>query len=187
MKAIIISKLRAEQDPSIEEIHNATCGIVFLGTPHKGSDVAWFGVCLAWITAPFFGSNKMLLKSLTYHDAELVNRQFLFSSSCGPQMKICSFYETLPTRFMGFPLGLVGPPRFYKVGYAYKDVQIVNRTSASFDSGDILSNGMDKDHSGLNKFGDRRDPDYEQICSAIRNITEASKSSSYVRGSRQQG
>ena len=68
-----------------------------------------------------------------------------------------------------------------------KDTQVVDRTSASFDSGDIFNSGMDKDHSGLNKFGDRRNPDYEQIRSTIRDIMEASKSSSYVRGSRQQG
>ena len=106
-KALII----AQREKSFSEIHKATRGIIFLGTPHRGSDASLLGLCIATIAAPFFGSNKMLLKTLRFHDDDLVDKQKEFSQSCpGGSVYQCCIFETLQTHLFGIPIGLVCNP-----------------------------------------------------------------------------
>ena len=103
-KALII----AQREKNFSEIHKATRGVIFLGTPHRGSDSSLLGLCIATAAAPFFGSNKTLLKTLRFHDNDLVDKQKEFSKSCpGGSVYQCCIFETLQTRFCGFPIGLV--------------------------------------------------------------------------------
>ena len=90
------------------DILNATCGIIFLGTPHQGSDVSSLGAFAASVTSLLFGSNKMLLISLQKHSAGLSDLQNNFSASISKDIILYSFYETMPTYiFNCIPVGLV--------------------------------------------------------------------------------
>ena len=99
--------IRAAKNEEYEDIRDAMCGIVFLGTPHQGSSASAIGSLLAWLTTPFFGSNKMLLRSLQWHTAELANLQQAFLESFPKGSLVFSLYETLPTLAFGIPIGLV--------------------------------------------------------------------------------
>lgn len=104
--------IQAAQTTEYKDIIDATCGIAFLGTPHQGSTASPIGAFIAWLTTPFFGSNKMLLKSLQWHTAELSNLNESFSNVIKDQekeIKLFSFYEMINTLFLSIlPIGLVG-------------------------------------------------------------------------------
>jgi hypothetical protein len=109
--------VQAAQRPEYRDIIDATCGIAFLGTPHQGSSASAIGAFIAWLTTPFFGSNKMLLKSLQWHTAELSNLHENFHNMIKSQekeIKIFSFYETGNTLLFNIlPVGLVSFHSFF--------------------------------------------------------------------------
>lgn len=90
------------------EIFDAIFGVLFLGTPHQGSKMSWAGKLLAVLTTPFFGSSKMLLRALEYHEDGLISLQQQFSGCLDKtDKKIYAFYESLPTKFFGVSVGQV--------------------------------------------------------------------------------
>ncbi|KAI9730825.1 MAG: hypothetical protein M1834_005543 [Cirrosporium novae-zelandiae] len=144
--------IQAHDTKEYKDIFDAIYGILFLGTPHQGSSMSWLGQLLAMITAPLLGSNKMLLHSLEYHEYGLTELQQRFSQCLDKTDKqFRAFYETLPTTFFGFSVGLV-----------------VDKASALYNLDGI---DLNKNHRGLNKFQECTDPDYHKIVSAIRGIT----------------
>ena len=72
---------QADPDPDgdYKDIYDATCGIIFLGTPHQGSDASYPALLIALLTTPFFGSNAMLLRILQKHSMELSTLRENFS------------------------------------------------------------------------------------------------------------
>ncbi|KAF8530593.1 hypothetical protein BU17DRAFT_79430 [Hysterangium stoloniferum] len=75
-------------------IHVSTYGIVFLGTPHQGTDIVPKLVSLC--TRP----NNILLKHLTTH-SELLQQQNSDFNPITAQFHMKFFYETLPTTLLG--------------------------------------------------------------------------------------
>ncbi|RDW58337.1 hypothetical protein BP5796_12267 [Coleophoma crateriformis] len=61
----------AKDDRGFEDIYDATCGIIFLGTPHQGSDASAPAVLLAVVTTPVFGSKAILPRLLQTRDSLL--------------------------------------------------------------------------------------------------------------------
>jgi hypothetical protein len=88
-----------------KEIYRATRGVIFLGTPHRGSKLSWLARFIATLAIPF-GSNKALLNNLKYHSKDLEKKTDDFSKSC-QRMYIACFYEKLPMYLLGISLGLV--------------------------------------------------------------------------------
>ena len=80
-------------------IHSATMGVIFLGTPHRGSGVANLGQVEALIAGAAFPGwqvfNRGLLKSLENDNDGLFQTSDRFVKICAG-MRIHSFYETLP-------------------------------------------------------------------------------------------
>lgn len=71
----------AETDVEFNNIYAATCGIIFLGTPHQGSDASRLGVLVAQLTTPFFGSKAILPRLLQKHSTELSTLSQRFSQT----------------------------------------------------------------------------------------------------------
>lgn len=100
--------IQAREIKEFNEIFDAVSGVLFLGTPHQGSQMSWAAKLLAILTTPFFGSNKMLLRTLEYHEDGLINLQQQFSRLLDKTDKqVYAFYESLPTRVFGLSVGLV--------------------------------------------------------------------------------
>ena len=72
---------QAETDVRFKDTYNATCGVIFLGTPHQGSDASYPGLLIALLTTPFFGSKAVLLRLLQKHSTELSTLKEKFSQT----------------------------------------------------------------------------------------------------------
>jgi len=87
----------------LSEIFLHTYGVIFLGTPHRGSSAASLGVMAARMAKfAFVDSSNILLKSLR-KKSEVLER---ISESFGrimflKEVVVHSFYETLPTKGIG--------------------------------------------------------------------------------------
>ena len=79
-------------------IADATRGVLFLGTPHFGSQYASAGLWKAWVLGMFGGTYNGLLKTLQLLSPELqhLNQDFLASPAIRklPEHGLVCFYET---------------------------------------------------------------------------------------------
>ncbi|KAJ8113785.1 hypothetical protein ONZ43_g5073 [Nemania bipapillata] len=112
-------------------------GAVFLGTPHRGSKSAWLGSMIAYCLKQL-NSNPDIVKAITYDSLELqdMHRRFEVISK---YLRLVNFYETRPT------------PRPFKLGSEI----VVQEQSATLDRPNVETIGLNANHVGLNKFGER--------------------------------
>ena len=78
----------ANHGDDFRDIRLSTAGIIFLGTPHQGSDAAVYGVWLAQAA----GHDRTLLESLKRHSPDLYGIARDFESSYKNADIFC-FYE----------------------------------------------------------------------------------------------
>ncbi|PKK49215.1 hypothetical protein CI102_4806 [Trichoderma harzianum] len=138
-----------EQDsfygPLIEKIR----GVVFLATPHRGSDLAyWDSIGTQIVRAATLGmaTNSKIVKDLKV-DSEMLKRISDSFAYRGAAFKIRSFYET---EFMS---GL--------------NCCVVDKDSARLGWSNELDIASPANHSGICKFSSREDPRYETVVSEI--------------------
>ncbi|KAL9611240.1 MAG: hypothetical protein Q9167_004094 [Letrouitia subvulpina] len=143
-KALIKSTLASKRYGSIR---TATQGIIFLGTPHRGVSIASYGDMLVSITkAAGLGSDTSLVHSLREQSAQLLKLASNFSDVYDAFDIFC-FYELLPWRF----------------GYV-----VVNQQSAVIEG--RPSEGLNTDHSGLNKYGSKEDYSFRRIAREMKRM-----------------
>ena len=91
--------IRSRADPRFEAVKTSTFGIVFLGTPHRGSEATSLAQILANIAKVTFKSPKtQLLKSLEKESAELMDLLEDFSH-IHSSVQIVSCYEQKETAY----------------------------------------------------------------------------------------
>jgi len=97
-----------------ENIKTATFGVVFLGTPHRGSPQANMGHIVAGLARiAFKGPQTQLLKTLERDSNELDTLSEEFSN-LHSVLKIVSCYEQKKTKMAYFKKLMVGiSPEFY--------------------------------------------------------------------------
>jgi hypothetical protein len=83
-----------------KEIELSTCGIVFLGTPHLGSDIVSLARFLLQIQSVFSSTNDTLLRHLE-RDSEMLQLQLSQFASIIGRFDIKFFFEAYPTRLPG--------------------------------------------------------------------------------------
>ena len=94
----------AHREPRYRSIKDHTLGIVFFGTPHRGSGKASYGKTLANVAAGVMHKPKSKLIDTLQSNSDTLMRltsEFKFEA---PNIKIITFYETKP---MGIFSGLV--------------------------------------------------------------------------------
>ena len=94
----------AHREPQYQTIKKHTLGVVFFGTPHRGSDKANYGKILANVATGMMHKPKSKLINALQNNSEQLMRltsEFKFEA---PDMEIMTFYETKP---MGLFSGLV--------------------------------------------------------------------------------
>ncbi|KEF62422.1 uncharacterized protein A1O9_00394 [Exophiala aquamarina CBS 119918] len=146
----------------LRSIYVSTYGILFLGTPHNGSDLAKWGsllekICSVALPRKFFDSSPQLVKALKTNNETLQNINRLFIEIIG-RFHIYFFHESKPT-------DLKGTREF-----------VVEEDSAAPVIEGVDRMGIEKDHSHMCKFEDESSPGYDVVAEAVQRYSEESQS-----------
>ena len=150
---IYSSEIRGNHTEHLRSIFVSTYGILFLGTPHGGSDFAKWGYRLEWICAAvlpneFINTQPEVIKTLKIENETLLNidRQFIQLSN---RFRIYFFHEAKPTNLNG------------TLQY------IVDKESASPNIQDVERASIQQDHSHMCKFESDGAPGFSLIAEGI--------------------
>ncbi|KAK2015395.1 lipa and NB-ARC domain-containing protein [Colletotrichum eremochloae] len=158
-RALLYSNdVRAKNQEDVRSIFISTYGIIFLGTPHNGSDMAAWGLVLqrmADAIAPrkVFESEPILLKTLKKENEmlESINNHFL---DVYQRFQIHMAHENHKTDVKGTKM------------------LIVDAKSASPQLPGVTYYGIEATHSGMCKFDSTSAPGYRNVSTAIQNWAE---------------
>ncbi|KAI1091825.1 WD40-repeat-containing domain protein [Rostrohypoxylon terebratum] len=146
--------IMTHQDPTCKDLADRIYSIFFLGTPHRGSDLAAILnrlSVIAWGSKPFV--SDLIPESSTLRD---INDTFRHYAS---NLRLLSFYETLPMK----------PRMLNKI--------VVERHSATLGYPEEEIVAMNADHRQLCKFDNPNDPNYKLLRNALHRIVDALRSS----------
>ena len=154
MGGLVVKKafILGQHDEHYQELIRAVSGIVFLSTPHRGSNLA--GVLNKILSACIFTfSPKQYISELSANSTTLqeINDQF---RNLAPNLSIVSFYETLKT--------IIGPSQMM---VCQKDSSILGYPGE-------ISKALDADHHDVCKYTSQQDPNYVNVCSIIKYLVE---------------
>ncbi|EXJ76155.1 uncharacterized protein A1O5_00663 [Cladophialophora psammophila CBS 110553] len=142
--------LQARLEPRFQSISDATLGLIFLGTPHRGSEKASYGNVLANV-GKFLthGPSSRLLTALHANSDVLLrlNTDFRFQL---PDYQVYSFYEQRPMK------GLSS--------------LIVEKHSAFLEINNEELIPVDADHSAMCKFETQSDDIFETVYKRIKRM-----------------
>ncbi|KAM7213351.1 hypothetical protein V8F06_011248 [Rhypophila decipiens] len=144
----------ARQDPTASDIASRIHSMFFLGTPHRGSDLAAVlenMLAVTWGKKPFVGD-------LTPNSSVLaaINDSFRHYA---PDLRLWSFYETLPVRG-GMMNRIVVDQHSATLGYHNEEIA-----------------PMHADHRQVCKFETRLDPNYNMLRNALLTAIDTIRSS----------
>lgn len=153
-RALLYSNdIRAHQQEDLRSVFVSTYAIIFLGTPHQGSDLATWGRMLqamsdAIIPRRFFETESVLLKSLKKDNETLqgINNHFL---DIYQRFKIHMVHENHTTDLRG------------------TRALVVDANSASPQLQGVIYYGIEATHSGMCKFDGQNAPGYRNVSTAI--------------------
>ncbi|KAI0474192.1 hypothetical protein F4859DRAFT_514734 [Xylaria cf. heliscus] len=154
-RALLYSNdLRTSQHEDYRSLYVSTYGMVFLGTPHTGSDIASWGTVLqamsdAVVPRSFFQSESVLLRTLKRDNETLqnINNHFL---DVYQRFKILMAHENHKTDLKGTKM------------------LVVDATSAGPQLPGVTYYAIEATHSGMCKFDGRNAPGYRTIATAVR-------------------
>lgn len=147
---------RIESTP-LNEILPATKGVIFLGTPHHGSEIASLGRVAAEISRIFVQSpNVQVLRALESNSEvlERISRNFgqvLYSG----QLKVHSFQEELET----------------------KGMKVVTSSSCTIGYLHEGRSTLHANHRDMAKFSSHNDNNFQRVCSVISRLAEDTEQS----------
>ncbi|KAF2867143.1 hypothetical protein BDV95DRAFT_598272 [Massariosphaeria phaeospora] len=145
----------ANQDPAFTHVAEHTRGIVFLGTPHRGSSFSWWGSLAARALGPL-RSNPSLLQEVEYDALPLLELQDEFERVRSDKFQVVNFFEQRKTRLV-------------KVWLFQWEKFCVREQSATYSR--VENIGLSVDHYGLNKF-QSKDDNYHSILRKILSLIE---------------
>jgi hypothetical protein len=156
----------AHIEPRYRCVEEMTIGILFFGSPHRGSEKAAYGDILAKIASTVLNRpNSSLLSALQTNSNELMRLSSEFKFRL-PQYQVVSFYELKP---MAMFSTLVSNFLLSRVlgGLVIPSPQIVEKHSALLEVDGEDQIPVDANHSNICKFPSRNDPYYEKCYKRI--------------------
>ncbi|EDN02164.1 predicted protein [Histoplasma mississippiense (nom. inval.)] len=148
--------LRHPRTQHIRSTYVSTYAILFMGTPHNGSDLANLGTAIQTIFSlvprKLFDTTPALLKTLRPDNEILQNVNRQFAEIMG-RYRIYFFHESKP-------MDLKGTRKF-----------IVEESSAAPVIEGVERMGIEADHSSMCRFESEKSPGYEAVAEAILRYT----------------
>ncbi|KAL8861621.1 MAG: hypothetical protein Q9178_002146 [Gyalolechia marmorata] len=142
--------LLGQNDEHYKALVRSIYGIIFLSTPHRGSNLAEI---LNRILIVSFQSTRNFIKELKRSSTALeeINEQF---RHIAPRLSIWSFYETLPTA--------IGP----------RKMMVLQKDSAILGYPQEISRPLHADHHGVCKYSSPEDANYVSVRNALGTLVE---------------
>ncbi|KAJ5618524.1 hypothetical protein N7528_006635 [Penicillium herquei] len=162
------------------EIAHSTAGVVFLGTPHRGSSSVAWGRRIVAIARLRFPCEDRILKDLEKNQGTLQDRLQEFSRwLISESVPVVCCFEQLTTDYSKRLPGLLGniAPSFPELvcissplllHVSADEFKVVPEASACIDGYDRIS--LRADHFKINKFYGVNDPSFKQVYPAIERI-----------------
>ncbi|GIC84980.1 uncharacterized protein Aud_000807 [Aspergillus udagawae] len=146
--------LKQSQDsqykPDLRSVYQCTHGIVFLGTPHRGSD--WASLAKNLAVFALGKANTRSLRSLEVDSAELQRLMDNFSVMLkADKVKVCSFVESL---------GMTGIPGF--------SGKVVEDFSSRIGDAAEISQTLHADHRNMCKYSGPEDANYQKVLAVLK-------------------
>ncbi|PVF90896.1 hypothetical protein CPB86DRAFT_508917 [Serendipita vermifera] len=145
----LVSAHNRSKDAELQRVLRSTVGVVFLGTPHRGAHSAQIGSIVAQAADLLgLGWKKQLLETLKYESKDVLNVDEEFAWVSASKELVC-FYETKETSRLGL---------------------VVTQPSASLHRHGTRNISMDCNHSQMNKFRSREDPNYVKVAQEVQRM-----------------
>ncbi|OOQ91479.1 hypothetical protein PEBR_00838 [Penicillium brasilianum] len=153
-----------------KDILPATCGICFLGTPHRGSKSASMGRWAFRLTEILGGqrANTKLIRALERNSESLerISDSFYKTLKKRKDLRICSFVEEKEVRKLGLIGMRIVPPDSATIGYVEEET----RTIA-------------ENHSDMAKFASESEPGFKRVTGLLKRWVREVEISSVVDAS----
>ncbi len=143
--------MQGQNDPEYESIIKAISAIIFLATPHRGTDLA--NTLNRILQSTMVTNSKQYISDLTKSSFALqkLNEQF---RHIAPRLDIVSLYETQRT----------------SIGLKKAQIMIVEKESSLLGYPGETSKALDADHHGVCKYDSPRDPNYVTVRNVLGSI-----------------
>ncbi|MBE3049848.1 hypothetical protein IMZ48_46600 [Candidatus Bathyarchaeota archaeon] len=165
-----------QNDPTYKDIIKSISAIIFLSTPHRGTNLA--EVLNRILQVSFFASPMQFISELATGSQTLqkLNEQF---RHVAPKLDIVSFYETRPTSMMNS----VRKTKLVRrdldpCGWIEKDSRltsqiqmVLEKESSMLGYPGEISKPLDADHHRVCKYESREDPSYITVRNALMALT----------------
>ncbi|KAK3331711.1 hypothetical protein B0T19DRAFT_85724 [Cercophora scortea] len=150
-EAIFRASTNANRHADLGEIFTATIGVVFMGTPHRGSDKESLGQVVAKVAkATLRHPNDQLLASLAT-DSHILEKQRNEFVGVSENLQIVCIYEELAMPVLGL---------------------IVPQASAVYEGTNVRDDSVNADHSGMVKFAGRDTIGYKRVVGHMQRIID---------------
>ncbi|KAI9855814.1 MAG: hypothetical protein M1813_009623 [Trichoglossum hirsutum] len=156
VKEVLRRSRGSEFDPALQNIYNSTIAVIFLGTPHRGSQIAPWGIIAKHIVAAVgFDTNARILRDLDMVSSALEFSKEEFSKILKlGTFQVCTFQEALGMKGMR---GLNG--------------KVVDEFSSSLDDASERKATINANHMAMCQFSNKDDDGYRkvsrEICRAV--------------------
>ncbi|KAN0104101.1 WD40 repeat-like protein [Hyaloscypha variabilis] len=143
--------MQGKLDPEYESITKAISAIIFLATPHRGTNLA--DTLNRILQASFVSNSKQYITDLAQNSFILqkLNEQF---RHVAPKLDIVSFYETRPT----------------PIGFKKNSMMVVEKDSSVMGYPGEISKSLDADHHGVCKYESTVDPSYVTVRNVLKSL-----------------
>ncbi|KAH9905022.1 Alpha/Beta hydrolase protein [Xylariomycetidae sp. FL2044] len=153
--------LQGVYDPEYESIVKAVSAIVFIATPHRGTNLAQ--TLNRILDATMVSNPKHYVADLARNSIALekLNEQF---RHVAPRLDIVSFYETLPT----------------SIGMKYARLMVLEKLTSILGYPGEVSKELYADHHSACKYEGREDPNYIAVRNILKSLLEKVVSNSEI-------
>ncbi|KAH8129617.1 WD40 repeat-like protein [Trichoderma asperelloides] len=148
--------MQGQYDPTYEAIIKAVSAIVFLSTPHRGTNLA--ETLNRILQVSFVASPMQFIAELAAGSQTLqkLNEQF---RHVAPKLQIVSFYETRPTTM-----------------FKKTQIMVLEKDSSVLGYPGEISKALDADHNGICKYESPSDPKYITVRNVLKTLIGKEKS-----------
>ena len=152
MGGLVVKKayILGQSDPQYQDIVQSVRSIVFLSTPHRGTNLAELLNKILSVSL-FNHSPKKYITELKQNSPALQDINELFRN-IAPKLQIVSLYETQPTS--------IGP----------KKLMVLEKESSILGYPNEISKALDADHHNVCKYVDASDPNYVSVRNILRSL-----------------